>query len=400
MRVMHRNAASTKPHFLLRWRKGPSFPSLFSRRFRLPLQNGSVLFFSLRLCPIFLKYLLIGRRRDIIKNIYKNGSCGLKPQLKPSGKQILLCALFGLVAVLGIYLDAVFPLLPAVFGFVWAAWGGICCAVSIATAAAVLFACAGATQTLYALALFAPASLCIGYCLRHEKPYRTAAVGAAAALAAGYYCSLCLPSILAGEEPFAGMEATILAFADAFAEMGGQLSQAATGDTVNTAVEMLRAMSLLAPEITCAVIACLSMGFGLFDVVLARRLAYAAKVQLKPMAPFPLWQLSKHYTVLSLLLLGTALVTLLLQLSNAGAVFVFAECVVFLPLMLMGVCFMDFLTRVLRGNGALRRVLFYACIVLLFPYSTIFLVILGLVDRISKFRRRFRARKREDEDPR
>ena len=106
------------------------------------------------------------------------------------------------------------------------------------------------------------------------------------------------------------------------------------------------------------------------------------------------------YTVLSLLLLGTALVTLLLQLSNAGAVFVFAECVVFLPLMLMGVCFMDFLTRVLRGNGTLRRVLFYACIVLLFPYSTIFLVILGLVDRISKFRRRFRARKREDEDPR
>ena len=86
----------------------------------------------------------------------------MKPQLKPSGKQILLCALFGLVAVLGIYLAAVFPLLPAVFGFVWAAWGGICCAVSIATAAAVLFACAGATQTLYALALFAPASLCIG----------------------------------------------------------------------------------------------------------------------------------------------------------------------------------------------------------------------------------------------
>lgn len=148
----------------------------------------------------------------------------MKQRLKPTGKQLALCVLFGLAAVLGVYAETVFLLLPAVFGFAWAAWGGICCAVCIGTAAAALSACFGLTETLYALALFAPASLCVGYCLRFGKPYRVAAVSAAAAITAGYYCLICLPSVLAGEGPFAGMEATLLALADSLEKMGDPLA--------------------------------------------------------------------------------------------------------------------------------------------------------------------------------
>ena len=150
----------------------------------------------------------------------------MKQHLKPTWKQIALCVLFGLAAVLGVYVETLFLLLPAVFGFVWAAWGGICCAVSLGTAAAVLLVCFGSTQTLYALALFAPASLCVGCCLRFKKPYRTAAVSAAAAIAAGYYCLLCLPSLLAGEGPFAAMEETLLTLADAMESLGRESAQA------------------------------------------------------------------------------------------------------------------------------------------------------------------------------
>lgn len=317
----------------------------------------------------------------------------MKQRLKPTGKQLALCVLFGLAAVLGVYAETVFLLLPAVFGFAWAAWGGICCAVCIGTAAAALSACFGLTETLYALALFAPASLCVGYCLRFGKPYRVAAVSAAAAITAGYYCLICLPSVLAGEGPFAGMEATLLALADSLEKMGDPLALTGALASTENMVKTIRAMSLLAPEITCIAITSFGMAFGLINVVLARRMALAAKVQLRRMAPFPLWHLSRNYTIGSLVLLGAALLTLLLRLNNANAVLVMAECVVFLPLMLMGVCFMDFLTHIMGGNGALRRALFYICIVLLFPYSAIFLLILGFVDRISTFRQRFRARK-------
>ena len=303
----------------------------------------------------------------------------MKQHLKPTWKQIALCVLFGLAAVLGVYVETLFLLLPAVFGFVWAAWGGICCAVSLGTAAAVLLVCFGSTQTLYALALFAPASLCVGCCLRFKKPYRTAAVSAAAAIAAGYYCLLCLPSLLAGEGPFAAMEETLLTLADAMASLGREFAQAGfDAAATEPMVELLRAASLLAPEITCIIIVSCGMAFGLMDVVLARRMALAAKAQLKPMAPFPLWQLSKNYTIGAAVLFVSALLVLLLKLNNANAVFVVAECVIFLPLMLMGVCFMDFLTRITGGNGKLRRALFYVCIVMLFPYSAIFLHLFGL----------------------
>lgn len=321
--------------------------------------------------------------------------------MKPTWKRIALSILLGGIAVLGIYADAVFLLLPAIYGFVWAAWGSACVAAALGTAAVALFACfGGSLDALYALGLFVPASLCVGYCLRNKKPYRTAAVSAAAAIAAGCYCLLCLPSIIAGKGPFAGVEEMLLAVADAMKEVGGQLTGSGTAvapEAVENVVESIRSASLLAPEITCAMIVASGMAFGLLDVVLARRMAFVAKVELRPMAPFGLWQLSKNYTVSACVLLAAAVVTLLLRLNNASAVLIVAECVVLLPILLMGMCFMDFLTRVTAGNGALRRAISYVCIILLFPYSAVLLLILGLVDRVTRLRRRFRVREDKEQ---
>ena len=175
-----------RPPSLIQSKAGEAAPFIFHLSY-FYIQRAALLF------PACLCRLPIAGGRDIIRNIYKVNweFVGLKQHLKPTWKQIALCVLFGLAAVLGVYVETLFLLLPAVFGFVWAAWGGICCAVSLGTAAAVLLVCFGSTQTLYALALFAPASLCVGCCLRFKKPYRTAAVSAAAAIAAGYYCLLC-----------------------------------------------------------------------------------------------------------------------------------------------------------------------------------------------------------------
>lgn len=318
----------------------------------------------------------------------------MEQRVKPSFKHLLLSVLFGLFAALGAILPESLLLMPAVLGFVWVAWGGICCALSMAAAALSLLVCFGGVETLYALVVFVPASLCIGYCLRGKRPYRTAVVGASAAIAVGYYCLICLPSLLAGNGPFAAAEELFLTLADSFASAGTQLTQSGLipEGTADTLVETVRALSLIAPELTCFSITALGMCFGLLDVVLVRLMARAAKVALKPMAPFPLWQLSKNYAIGAGVLLAGGLLALLLNLNNAGAVFTIAECVLLLPLLLMGVCLMEFLTHITGGNKVLRRVLFYASIVLLFPYSIIFLLILGVIDRISRLRRRFRPR--------
>lgn len=230
-----------RPPSLIQSKAGEAAPFIFHLSY-FYIQRAALLF------PACLCRLPIAGGRDIIRNIYKVNweFVGLKQHLKPTWKQIALCVLFGLAAVLGVYVETLFLLLPAVFGFVWAAWGGICCAVSLGTAAAVLLVCFGSTQTLYALALFAPASLCVGCCLRFKKPYRTAAVSAAAAIAAGYYCLLCLPSLLAGEGPFAAMEETLLTLADAMASLGREFAQAGfDAAATEPMVELLRAQACL-----------------------------------------------------------------------------------------------------------------------------------------------------------
>ena len=307
-------------------------------------------------------------------------------------KQIAFSILIGLAAIAAAYFPAVLPLYPALLGFILPAWGSVCFAVGLGVSLLGLIACFGVESALFTIAVYLPAAVWLGWGLNGKKPYRTVALGAALALAAGYYCEMCLPSLLAGKEPFAAMEELFLAMANSVSQLGAELTDSALGmgASVESITDTMRAMSLLAPELTCGTIACLGMGFGLVDTVLARRLALPARKDLRPMAPFPLWQLSRSFTFGAAGVVLAALIVTLLNLKNASALLVVAECVLFLPILLMGLCFLDFLTRVFPGNNkTLRRVLAYLCIGLLFPYSAMFLLILGFVDRFSRIRRRF-----------
>jgi len=315
----------------------------------------------------------------------------LNPTNKPPVKQVAFSILIGLCGFAGAYMPLLLLLMPALLAFVLAAWGGICFAVGTGTAAILTFVLLGAADGVSVLVVFLPAAFIIGRCLSSRKPYRSAVIGSTLALAAGYYCLICLPGILAGESPFLVMEQFFLSMADMLAAQAAPLLESGLilEEDVALMVDMTRSLSLMAPEMTVGSIAILSMGFGLLDVLIARMLTKRS-MDLRPMAPFHRWQLSRQYTVISFLALGTALVTYLFKLSNASAVFIAAECVVLLPVVLMGLCFLEFLSKIPGSGGNVRRILTYVCIVLLIPYSLAFLLVIGFIDRLARIRRRVR----------
>lgn len=310
---------------------------------------------------------------------------------KPSFKQAALSVVIGLMGFAGVYMPILLLLLPAFFGFLLAAWGGICFLIGALTAAVLTFALLGAADALGMLLVFLPAGIIIGFCLHGKKPYRSAVIGASLALALGYYCLICLPGMLSGDGPFYAMEQLFLGMADMIAAQAQPLTEAGLlleGD-VTVIADTIRSMSLLAPEMTVLSLSLLGMGFGFLDVLIARMLAKNA-VQLRPMAPFCKWQLSKQYTAINLTAFFAALICLVFGLNNAGAVLVAAECVCVFPMMLMGVCFLEFLSRIPGSGGKVRRILTYVCVALLLPYSLIFLLLMGFLDRVIRIRKRVR----------
>ncbi|HWQ59463.1 MAG TPA: hypothetical protein VN540_10620, partial [Clostridia bacterium] len=92
----------------------------------------------------------------------------------------------------------------------------------------------------------------------------------------------------------------------------------------------------------------------------------------------------------SLAAVAGTLAVLVIGLENVDAVFAAASCFVLMPLMLMGVCYMEFTLRMSRSKGAGRRVAFYAFALLLLPYS---LILMGLVDRFTRVRKHYTTKK-------
>ena len=106
------------------------------------------------------------------------------------------------------------------------------------------------------------------------------------------------------------------------------------------------------------------------------------------MAPMPLWQLSRNFAYAAGAAILGAVVTLLLQLNNSESVLEAAQQVVLGPLALMGFCYLDFSTRLGRPGSKAKRIIIYVLIVLV-PYRTNILALVGLMDRMLKTRTRF-----------
>ena len=207
----------------------------------------------------------------------------------------------------------------------------------------------------------------------------------------GLYANICLPSILQGLEPFAGIAATVSEVSSELAaalEAGG-----ASADTIKLIKLLFADAEEYAGKMTMQYLTAGSMIAALIDTLIARSLTRRVNNDIRPMAPMPLWQLSNNYNYAAGFALLGAVVTLIAGLNNADAVLSVAENVIMGPLALMGFCYLDFLTKIGRPGSKAKRIVLYI-FVIVFPGRTTVLALVGLLDRIMKVRRRYVPSKR------
>ena len=297
----------------------------------------------------------------------------------PASRGIVIgLALGAVMGALSGFSELGFVLAPAFLGFVLGSWGYAAGAVSFAAFGIAAYFAAGISALPYVLGAALPASAVIGYVIYNKKPWRTAVALGALLMGIGLYAYICLPSILEGQEPFHAIESFISAFSQDFTALAQ--STGMDEDKLSYVRTGLLFYEEMAERMTMQFICTAAMFFALIDTLIARAFTRRTGRELRPMAPMPLWQLSRNFTYAAGAALLGAVATLLLRLNNSESVLG--------PLALMGFCYLDFSTRLGRPGSKAKRIIIYVLIVLV-PYRTNILALVGLMDRMLKTRTRF-----------
>ena len=305
----------------------------------------------------------------------------------PASRGIVIgLALGAVMGALSGFSELGFVLAPAFLGFGLGSWGYAAGAVSFAAFGIAAYSVAGISAFPYVLGAALPASAVIGYVIYNKKPWRTAVALGALLMGIGLYAYICLPSILEGQEPFYAIESFISAFSQDFTALAQ--STGMDEDKLSYVRTGLLLYEEMAERMTMRFICTAAMFFALIDTLIARAFTRRTGRELRPMAPMPLWQLSRNFTYAAGAAILGAVATLLLQLNNSESVLEAAQQVVLGPLALMGFCYLDFSTRLGRPGSKAKRIIIYVLIVLV-PYRTNILALVGLMDRMLKTRTRF-----------
>ena len=305
----------------------------------------------------------------------------------PASRGIVIgLALGAVMGALSGFSELGFVLAPAFLGFVLGAWGYGAGAVSFAAFGIAAYFVAGISAFPYVLGAALPASAVIGYVIYNKKPWRTSVALGALLMGIGLYAYICLPSILEGQEPFYAIESFISAFSQDFTALAQ--STGMDEDKLSYVRTGLLLYEEMAERMTMRFICTAAMFFALIDTLIARAFTRRTGRELRPMAPMPLWQLSRNFTYAAGAALLGAVATLLLRLNNSESVLEAAQQVVLGPLALMGFCYLDFSTRLGRPGSKAKRIIIYVLIVLV-PYRTNILALVGLMDKMLKTRTRF-----------
>lgn len=293
-----------------------------------------------------------------------------------------LCALFFPLGLM---------LLPAALAFAAAAWGKGAFALSTLLSAAGVFLSYGgdAQSAAGALILYIPSALLLAYFFSTRKSYRVAVALLAAAFSLGLYALVCLPSLLAGNGPFAALTEFVKEFGAAILQTASSMNLDA--QAMELFENMVAALPYTVPSTATLSMISTGMAAGMANVLIARALLRRAKRDTRPMARFSEWQLSRSFTLGSLILLIGALAVQLINVANADAIATAVECVVGAPYALMGVCTMAFTSRI-KAKSKGFFVLSIVALALLFPYSMLGLCMIGAADRLFNIRRAYLAR--------
>lgn len=197
-------------------------------------------------------------------------------------QKFLFSLLIGAAVVLfGIQEPTMFYFGAAVIGFIGISWG-VSCAFVAAGPCVLGLVLANAGNLLYivcslVLLLFTAVILIVG--LKKRMPYRTVAVLLALVLIITLYIVLCVPSILRGEAPYAGVK-------DYFIELDELLKSAFGIEETSIAIYAENIDVMLYPMIII-----ISEMLAFLAVLICKKLCTWAKADVRPMAKLADWEI-------------------------------------------------------------------------------------------------------------
>ena len=207
----------------------------------------------------------------------------------------------------------------------------------------------------------------------------------------GLYAAICLPGILAGRGAFADAQNAINALVAAYRAAMNQMTEL-DAQTVSLFSKALDAFTEQVPNLIVSALCIVAGVFGLGNLLFFRLFCRKRpEIVISPMRPFKDWTLPRSMTF-------GLFALLIASLAMEWAGWAFAEgfsnvvnVLVGMPLLLQGLCVVDFMIARTGKNVTIKRALTYVVIGILFGVAETPLILVGCFDQIFRFRERLRG---------
>lgn len=231
-------------------------------------------------------------------------------------------------------------------------------------------------------------ALCLMQTRRMTNAYTVLTL--AGILLVGLYTAVCLKGLLSGEGAFAatqaGMDQTIALYRAALPAASG-----ANADAVQMVNEYLTALSKAVPTYLVAVL-CAAAGVGGLSNLLFFRLFLRKhkEIAISPMREFRQWSLPRSMVFGLFALLICSVVLEWTQWQYADRLSATVNMLVGMPLVLQGLCVVDFLLSRSKRNVTASRVVTYSLVGVgvLLSLAQMPLMLLGCFEQLFRFRAR------------
>jgi len=242
-----------------------------------------------------------------------------------------------------------------------------------------------------ALGLFlsaAAAAVAVFYMLTRKMSNAYTALTLSGIFLVGLYCAVCLPGVLSGAGAFAGSQAAIDETVSLYRAMAQQMS-GLNADSLALINEYLDAFSKAVPSFIvgglCAGAGVLGLSNLLFFRLFCRK---HTEISISPMRAFRFWTMPRSMMLgLFALLIGSLVLewsgwTYAEGLSNT------VNVLVAMPLLLQGLCVIDFFLARAPQRVTVARVVTYVLLAVLFGFLQTPLILLGCIEQIIRIRDR------------
>ena len=303
----------------------------------------------------------------------------------------LILLLSVLSAVAAVALPAALLLAPALWAYAGARTKPGWIALPAATYGALALYAYGSMEALLGLAFSAAAAaVAVYYMLTRKMSNAYTALTLSGIFLVGLYSAVCLPGVLSGAGAFAGVQAAI----DETISLYRAAAQQASGlnaDSVALINEYLDAFSKAVPSFIVGGLCAGAGVLGLSNLLFFRLFCHKhSEISISPMRAFRLWTMPRSMMLgLFALLIGSLALewsgwTYAEGLSNT------VNVLVGMPLLLQGLCVIDFFLARKPQKATMARVITYVLLTVLFGFLQTPLILLGCLEQIIRIRDRMK----------